>query len=40
MYLTFDRRESTTGLVRDILNTFAHEIPYARLDADADEVAG
>jgi isocitrate dehydrogenase kinase/phosphatase len=39
VYLTFDRRESTSGLVRDILTTFAHAVPYSRLDADADEVA-
>ena len=38
VYLTFDRRESTSGLVRDILTTFAHAVPYSRLDADADEV--
>jgi len=39
VYLTFDRSESTSGLVRDILTTFAHAVPYASLDADAEEVA-
>ncbi|MGH8951265.1 MAG: bifunctional isocitrate dehydrogenase kinase/phosphatase [Acidimicrobiia bacterium] len=39
VYLTFDRRETTTGLVRDILTTFAHAVPYARLDEDAEAVA-
>ena len=38
VYLTFDRRESTSGLVRAILTTFAHAVPYSRLDADAEEV--
>ncbi|HEX6145208.1 MAG TPA: bifunctional isocitrate dehydrogenase kinase/phosphatase, partial [Acidimicrobiia bacterium] len=35
VYLTFDRRESTLGLVTDILTSFAHAVPYARLEADA-----
>jgi isocitrate dehydrogenase kinase/phosphatase len=39
VYLTFDRRESTSGLVRAILTKFAHAVPYSRLDADAEEVA-
>jgi isocitrate dehydrogenase kinase/phosphatase len=40
VYLTFDRRESTTRLVTDILTSFAHTVPYARLGADAAAVAG
>jgi isocitrate dehydrogenase kinase/phosphatase len=39
VYLTFDRSESTSGLVREILTRFAHAMPYTRLEADADEVA-
>jgi isocitrate dehydrogenase kinase/phosphatase len=35
VYLTFDRRESTLRLVTDILTSFAHTVPYARLEADA-----
>ena len=35
VYLTFDRRESTLRLVTDILTSFAHAVPYARLEADA-----
>ena len=39
IYVTFDRRESTAGLVTDILRTFAHTVPYTRLEADAVAVA-
>ncbi|HEX5694991.1 MAG TPA: bifunctional isocitrate dehydrogenase kinase/phosphatase [Acidimicrobiia bacterium] len=39
VYLTLDRRESTSRLVTDILTTFAHSVPYARLEADAAAVA-
>lgn len=39
IYLTFDRRDSTIELVREILTSFAHSVPYARLEADAAEVA-
>jgi isocitrate dehydrogenase kinase/phosphatase len=39
IYLTFDRRDSTVDLVREILTTFAHSVPYARLEDDAVEVA-
>jgi isocitrate dehydrogenase kinase/phosphatase len=39
VYLTFDRRDSTTLLVADILGAFGHSVPYARLEADAAAVA-
>ncbi|MDP9145748.1 MAG: bifunctional isocitrate dehydrogenase kinase/phosphatase, partial [Actinomycetota bacterium] len=39
IYLTFDRRESTTQLVTDVLTTFSHSVAYARLEADAAAVA-
>jgi isocitrate dehydrogenase kinase/phosphatase len=39
VYRTFDRRDSTTELVTDILTTFAHSVPYTRLEADAAAVA-
>jgi isocitrate dehydrogenase kinase/phosphatase len=39
VYVTFDRQESTVDLVREILSTFAHSLPYARLEADVGEVA-
>ncbi len=39
VYLTLDRRASTFDLVREILLTFAHSVPYARLDEDARTVA-
>jgi isocitrate dehydrogenase kinase/phosphatase len=35
VYRTFDRRESTLRLVTDMLTSFAHTVPYARLEADA-----
>jgi isocitrate dehydrogenase kinase/phosphatase len=39
VYRTFDRRDSTTLLVADILSSFGHSVPYARLEADAAAVA-
>ncbi len=39
VYLTLDRRASTFDLVREILLTFAHSVPHARLDEDARSVA-
>jgi isocitrate dehydrogenase kinase/phosphatase len=39
VFVTFDRRESTADMIRDILISFAHEVPYARLDRDAEQVA-
>jgi isocitrate dehydrogenase kinase/phosphatase len=39
VYLTLDRRQSTAQLVEDILASFSHSVPYARLAADAAEVA-
>ncbi len=39
VYLTLDRRQSTSELVLDILNAFPHSVPYARIEADAAAVA-
>jgi isocitrate dehydrogenase kinase/phosphatase len=39
VYVLFDRRETTEDLVREILVTFAHSVPYARLEEDVREVA-
>jgi isocitrate dehydrogenase kinase/phosphatase len=39
VFLTFDRAESTTQLVTEILTAFAHAVPYLRLEVDAEAVA-
>lgn len=39
VHRTFDRRASTEELVRDILDAFAHAVPYAQLEEDVAEVA-
>jgi isocitrate dehydrogenase kinase/phosphatase len=39
VHQTFERKGSTTELVEEILTSYAHAVPYARLDADSAAVA-